>query len=198
MRILGIDPGLRLTGYACVESRSIASQPSVVEAGVFRLDAKSSISDRLMELEADLVSLIDRVQPQRVAVEAVFSHYAHPATAVVMGHARGVILLCARKASLDLLELRPAEIKKAATGYGRADKSQMQRAMQAAFGLAELPSPPDVADALAIALCGTRRTSLPPAPPLARALARAQSGMQSGAGLSASAPSPRVRGRTPR
>jgi crossover junction endodeoxyribonuclease RuvC len=181
-----------------VLSRSIASQPSVVEAGVFRLNAKSSVSDRLMELEADLVSLIERVQPQRVAVEAVFSHYAHPATAVVMGHARGVILLCARKANLDLIELRPAEIKKAATGYGRADKSQMQRAMQAAFGLAEVPSPPDVADALAIALCGTRRTSLPSAPPLAKALAQAKLESRSPSPLSASAPSPRARGRTPR
>lgn len=171
MRVLGIDPGLRLTGYGCVAT---APQPrrgavaslaprggvTVVEAGVFRLNVKASVSDRLVELESDLTDLIARVQPELVAVEQLYSHYAHPATAIIMGHARGVILLCIAKARLPLVELRPTEVKKAATGHGGAGKAQMQRAMQAELGLAELPKPPDVADALAIALCGLRRESV--------------------------------------
>jgi crossover junction endodeoxyribonuclease RuvC len=84
-------------------------------------------------------------------------HYKHPATAIVMGHGRGVLLLAVRAAGLDLIELKPAEVKKSMTGNGQASKVQMQEAVQQAFGLAEPPSPPDVADALAIARCAQRR-----------------------------------------
>ncbi len=163
VRVLGIDPGLRLTGYGCIEPLARAqaapgrSPVRVIEAGVFRLDAKSTVSDRLQELRRDFVDLLSRCEPQIVAVEALYAHYAHPATAIVMGHARGVILLSVREAGLKLVELRPAEVKKSATGYGQAVKEQVQRAMQAELGLAELPRPPDVADALAIALCAWRR-----------------------------------------
>ena len=165
MRVLGIDPGLRLTGYGCVEpARSKAaltpSGASIIEAGVFKLDAKSSVSDRLVELEQDLVALLERVKPDLAAVEQLYAHYSHPATAIVMGHARGVILLAIRRANVPLVELRPNEVKKAATGYGHAAKDQMQKAMQFQFGLKELPKPPDVADALAIALTAMRRESV--------------------------------------
>jgi crossover junction endodeoxyribonuclease RuvC len=114
----------------------------------------------LMELESDLAALMERVGPGVVAVEQLYSHYKHPATAIVMGHARGVILLTARKCGVTLVELRPNEVKKAATGFGHAGKDQMQRAMQVELGLKELPKPPDVADALAIALCAMRRASV--------------------------------------
>ncbi len=161
MRVIGIDPGLRLTGYGCVEPlRSKGATPSgarIVEAGVFRLDVKASVSDRLLDLENDLTALIERVKPDLVGVEQLYAHYAHPATAIVMGHARGVILLAIRRANVPLVELRPNEVKKASTGYGHAAKDQMQRAMQFEFGLKEMPKPPDVADALAIALTAMRR-----------------------------------------
>jgi len=161
VRALGIDPGLRLTGYGCVEPapamRTARAGARIVEAGVFRLDAKTSVSDRLAELSADLTELIERARPDLVAVEQLYAHYKHPATAIVMGHARGVILLAVRRAGLPLVELRPSEVKKAATGHGHAAKDQMQRAMQAEFNLPELPKPPDVADALAIALTALRR-----------------------------------------
>jgi crossover junction endodeoxyribonuclease RuvC len=115
------------------------------------------VSARLVELDADFRDLLERVKPEVVAVESLFAHYKHPATAIVMGHARGVLLLAIRRASLKLIEYKPNEVKKSLTGHGHAPKEQIQRAVQAHFGLAELPSPPDMADAMAIALCACRR-----------------------------------------
>lgn len=176
MRFLGIDPGLRLTGYGCLEVSGRGER--LVEAGVIRLAraaprdpagpalsgsgdrGAASVSARLVELERDLSEIIGRLRPDSAAVEQVFAHVAHPATAIIMGHARGVILLCIRRAGLPLVELRPTEVKKALTGHGQAGKPQMQRAVQAVFGLAEPPKPPDVADAIAIALCAARRSRL--------------------------------------
>lgn len=160
MRVLGIDPGLRFTGYGCIDT---ASEPFVlVEAGVFRLTHGAgttalSVSARLHELDSDFRAAMKRLRPDVVAVESLFSHYKHPATAIIMGHARGVLLLAVEQASVKLVELKPNTVKKAVTGYGHADKSQMQRAVQACFCLAEPPEPPDVADALAIALCAGQR-----------------------------------------
>jgi crossover junction endodeoxyribonuclease RuvC len=166
MRVLGVDPGLRLTGYGCIELRR--GGPAIVEAGVIRLAGKPApgvpprpISDRLAELDRDFRELLARVQPACVAVEGLFAHYRHPATAIVMAHARGVLLLAVRAAGLPLVELKPAAVKKATTGFGRADKAQMQRVIQAEFNLPAPPSPPDVADALAIALCALNRAPLP-------------------------------------
>ena len=183
MRVLGIDPGLRITGYACLEGAGAAySMPRIVEAGVFRLGKHagdstpepvssgaidlvrrvkkggvSSVSTRLLELDRDFAELLGRVKPDVLAVEAIFAHTKHPATSIIMAHARGVLLLNGRRAGLRLVELRPATIKKALTGNGQAVKAQMQRAVQERFRLAELPSPPDLADALAIALCAMER-----------------------------------------
>lgn len=158
MRILGIDPGLRITGYGCVEGDVI--RPKIVEAGVFRLAGASpvpSVADRLVELHADLRALIERVEPSVIAVEGLFAHYGHPETAVKMAHGRGVILLVAKHMGLEIMEFKPAEVKKAATGSGRATKTQMQESIQALFGLETMPTPSDVADALAIGVCGLRR-----------------------------------------
>jgi len=171
MRILGIDPGLNITGYGCIDAAD--ADVRLVEAGVFRLGGRASrtkkaaevrtvasVSSRLVELERDLRDLIDRVKPEVVAVESLFAHYKHPATAIVMGHARGVMLLTIRRAGLELAEFRPALIKKSMTGNGQARKEQMQRAVQSYFDLADLPEPPDIADALAIAVCAARRMGL--------------------------------------
>lgn len=171
MRILGVDPGLRITGYGCIDAPA-NTDAVIVEAGVIRLDRRTSnagtpsVSARLAELYADYRDVLDRLKPRAVAVEIVFSHYKHPATSIVMAHARGVILLATRQAGLELIELRPNEIKRSLTAYGLARKDQMQRAVQAVFRLPEPPKPPDVADALGIALCAGRRLSagLPAAP----------------------------------
>lgn len=165
MRVLGIDPGTRLTGFGCVEGEP--ARPSIVEAGVFRLAPGSGrappIPDRLVELERDLGELIGRVRPDAAAVEAVFSHYKHPSTAVVMAHARGVILLTLKKAGVEAFELPPASVKRAMTGSGSAGKRQMQEAVASVFGLAAPPEPSDVADALAIGFAGMIRRAGSPA-----------------------------------
>ena len=163
VRFLGIDPGLQVTGYGCVEARGM--EPALVEAGVFRLRTQRGgervpIADRLLELHTDLTSLLERLRPETVAVEAVFAHYKHPATAITMGHARGVILLAARAAGVRLVELRPNEIKKFLTGNGHASKEQMQGAVQGRLRLPAPPEPPDVADAIAISLCAATRAVL--------------------------------------
>ncbi len=106
---------------------------------------------RLGQLHEELSGLIDTLKPARLAVEKLYAHYKHPRTAILMGHARGVILLCATQRKMEVDHLPSTEVKKAMTGYGHASKEQMQRAVQAQCKLKELPSPPDVADAIAIA-----------------------------------------------
>jgi crossover junction endodeoxyribonuclease RuvC len=157
MRIVGIDPGLRVTGYACVELRPGATDPTLVEAGVIRLRADEPVAARLRALHEELGALLDELRPGRVAVEEVFAHVKHVRTAIVMGHGRGVVLLAAQLRDLPIDEFAPAEVKKSLTGQGAASKGQMQRAVMHQFGLRTLPEPPDVADAIAIAACSARR-----------------------------------------
>ena len=153
MRILGIDPGLRLTGYGCVELIDGRHEPTLVEGGVLRLDADRPIPHRLLQLHEDLLKVIDELSPQVMVVEKLYSHYRHATTSVLMGHARGVICLVAAQAEIPVFDYAATQVKKLLTGNGRAPKVQMQQAIQREFGLAELPEPADVADALAIALC---------------------------------------------
>ncbi len=172
MKVLGIDPGLRLTGFGCVRTpgpgnaraplgQTRARDAELVDAGVIRLDVKTSVSDRLLELDGELGNLLEELKPDLAVVETLYAHYKHPATAIVMGHARGVILLAIRRAGVALVELRPNEIKKSLTGFGHAKKGQMQESIAQEFGLAQVPKPPDVADAIAIALAGLRRARIP-------------------------------------
>jgi crossover junction endodeoxyribonuclease RuvC len=151
MRILGIDPGLRLTGYGVVDWKLL--RPALVAGGVIRLNDKTPIADRLLELETELVSLIDEYKPDVCAIEQLYSHYGHPRTAILMGHARGVILLVAQRSGLRIHEFAANRVKQAVVGHGHAGKSQVQRAIQSLWSLKEPPDPPDVADALAVALC---------------------------------------------
>jgi len=151
VRILGIDPGLKLTGYGVVDYRPV--RPALVDGGVIRLTPKTSLADRLVELEKELDGLLDEHKPEIVAVEQLYSHYSHPRTAILMGHARGVILLCGRRRGLRVEQFAANRVKQAVTGHGHASKHQMQRAVQSMWNLPAPPEPPDVADALAIALC---------------------------------------------
>lgn len=158
VRLLGIDPGLRLTGYAVLDfADADPERPSLIEAGVFKFNERHSVSARLVELERDLADLIERTAPTNAAVEALYAHYAHPMTAVIMAHARGVVLLTLRKRAVQLIELPPTEVKKAITGNGHAKKAQVQAAVATVLRLAVPPEPPDVADAMAIALCAAGR-----------------------------------------
>jgi crossover junction endodeoxyribonuclease RuvC len=151
MRILGIDPGLKLTGYGVVDYKPF--RPALVDGGVIRLTPKSSMADRLVELDAELGALLDEQKPEVVAVEQLYAHYAHPRTAILMGHARGVIILAARKRGMQVEQYPANRIKQAVSGHGHASKHQMQKAIQMTWNLPEPPEPPDVADALAVALC---------------------------------------------
>jgi len=163
MRLLGIDPGLRLTGYGCVEVAPPGRRhPSLIEAGVLRLDADQSIPFRLRQLHEDLLAVIDELKPDVMIVEKLYSHYRHAQTSVLMGHARGVILLAGQERGIEIDELPSTEVKKAITGHGHASKHQVQMAVMAQCGLPEPPNPPDVADAIAIALCAARRITLSP------------------------------------
>lgn len=158
MIALGIDPGLSATGYAAIRLDSGGFGDAVIiEAGVFRLDRRGTIPGRLRELEGDLEALIERTAPCCACVESLFAHYGHPRTAISMAHARGVILLTLAKAGLPLVEVPPTTVKKAVTGNGRASKAQVQAAVMQTLGLRERPEPADVADAMALALCGLRR-----------------------------------------
>jgi crossover junction endodeoxyribonuclease RuvC len=151
MRILGIDPGLQLTGYGVLDWTHPKS--TIVDGGIVRLDPKTSIADRLVELATELESLFKEHKPDVCAVEQLYSHYAHPRTAILMGHARGVILLVARQQRVRLEEFAANRVKQSLTGHGHASKEQMQRAVQSQWNLPNLPEPPDVADALAVAFC---------------------------------------------
>ncbi len=157
MRILGIDPGLQITGYGCVDLKPRAREPVLVEAGVFRFKPKTSLPFRLAQLSDDLCELLDDLKPDVMVVEKLFSHYRHARTAIIMGHARGVVLLAGQARHIRIDELAPTEIKRAVAGNGHASKLQMQRAVMTQCGLKSLPQPPDVADAIAIALCAARR-----------------------------------------
>lgn len=160
MRILGIDPGTRVTGYGCVDVTPGQFEPRLVEAGVLKLDAKASLGLRLRQLHGDLASLMEELKPQCMVVEKLYAHYKHPRTAILMAHARGVFLLSAAEAGIELVNLPSTEVKKSITGNGHASKQQVQLAVQTQFGLDEPPSPPDVADAIAIATCHARRLAV--------------------------------------
>jgi crossover junction endodeoxyribonuclease RuvC len=154
VRVLGIDPGLRVTGYGVIESGPRG--PRVCEAGVIHSgDGRkpSDMAQRLHALYTGIVEVIAQFRPQVVAVEQLYAHYQHPRTAILMGHARGVLLLAAGQAGLPVVSYNATRIKKTITGGGRASKEQVQRTVQRELGLAKLPEPPDVADALAAALC---------------------------------------------
>ena len=151
MRILGIDPGLQVCGYAFLETEGVGEK--LIEAGVFRSGSDSAIESRLNQIARDAESLLGKFGPDVVAIEELYSHYAHPKTAILMGHARGVILQKCAEAEIKVESFSATRIKKSITGNGRASKGQVQRTIQTVLSLAELPEPDDVADAIAAALC---------------------------------------------
>lgn len=151
VRILGIDPGLNITGYGVLEVGR--NTVKVCEAGVVRGRSKQSMAARLAEIHAGVTDVIESLKPEAMALEQLYAHYKHPRTAILMGHARGVICLAAAEVSVPVVSYSATQIKKVLTGNGRAPKNQMQLAIRRELQLAEVPDPPDVADALAIALC---------------------------------------------
>ena len=153
LRVVGIDPGLGVTGYAVVETNG--RRPYVVEAGVIRPRGKAAttLDARLLVIHRGILEVLDAFPASALALEQVHSHPAHPRTAILMSHARGVIMLAAAERGVPVTGYAAARIKKTLTGSGRAPKEQMQHAIQVELGLDRLPEPHDVADACAVALC---------------------------------------------
>jgi len=149
--VCGIDPGLGVTGYAVL--RVHGESADLVDAGVCRFEKSPPLADRLVAVHEDISDIFAEHEPGVVAIEQLYAHYKHPRTAILMGHARGVILHAAASVGIEVRDYSATQIKRFLTGNGRASKGQVQRAVQTALGLATLPEPNDVADALAIALC---------------------------------------------
>lgn len=149
--VLGVDPGTAVTGYGVVR-RGADGAVSLVECGVVRTDAKAPLAERLRDIHLGIVEVLQRTRPAAMAVEGVF--YAKNArTAVVLGHARGAVLLAASLNGLSVAEYPPAEIKSAVAGAGRATKEQVGRMVQTLLRLRAPPAPHDAADGVAVALC---------------------------------------------
>jgi crossover junction endodeoxyribonuclease RuvC len=175
MRVLGIDPGLNTTGYAALEFAHVGESlrdsntavskrlpyvgdaqlrgPRLIEAGVVRGKAGAPLAERVAEIHTGIAEVIATLKPAVLAIEELYAHYDRPTTAILMGHARGVILLAAAQVGIAVESYRATQIKKTITGNGHAAKWQMQEAIRRELNLAAVPEPPDVADALAIALC---------------------------------------------
>jgi len=148
---LGVDPGTAITGYGVV-GRTPDDRYVLLACGVIRTSPDQLMHLRLLELHTDLSNIIQEFDPDVVAVEKLFFG-RNVTTAITVGQARGVILLAAARQGCPVAEYTPAEIKQALTGYGNADKQQMQQMVKQVLGLAEIPRPDDAADGVAIAIC---------------------------------------------
>lgn len=148
MRILGIDPGLGTTGYGIIEEKDFR----LVEAGVIRTKANTPIQERIEKIFDEISKIIEEYRPEVLVLEKIYSHYKHPTTAILMGHARAMACLVCGKFKIKLVNYPSTRIKKAVTGNGHASKLQVQRMVQSLLKLREPPEPVDVSDALAIAI----------------------------------------------
>ena len=156
---LGIDPGLGTTGYGVL--RFEGKHPVLLDAGVIRSVAGDPLPERLEELYGGALEIMEKYRPQTMGIEKLYAHYKHPRTAILMGHARGVIFQKAAESGAEVRSFAATRIKKSLTGNGHASKSQMQRAIQTVLALPEVPEPADVADAIAIALCCASENTKP-------------------------------------
>lgn len=150
MRILGIDPGLRVTGYGAIDCER--AQLRLVEAGAITPDASATLERRLGQLHCDLCEVIESMRPDVMVVEELWSAYRSPATAVLMGHARGVLCLAADACGVPVRHLGHSLVKRAIAGSGTASKDQVNRMVVEQLRLRSRPRPNDVSDALALAL----------------------------------------------
>ena len=157
--VLGIDPGTAVTGYGVVAS-DMRGHSTLLECGVIRTAASQPLSKRLLDIYEGILELITRHKPDRVAVESVF-YARNVRTTIVLGHARGVILLAAEAAGIEIDEYPPAEIKKVIAGTGAATKAQIQFMVATLLRLKSPPQPADAADGVAAALCSCMSPRLP-------------------------------------
>jgi crossover junction endodeoxyribonuclease RuvC len=156
MRILGIDPGTGILGFGIIEV-DVRGKALLVDGGVIRTPVKEDDAVRLVTIYEELTDIIAQTKPHAMAVEKLF-FAQNVTTAMTVAQARGVVLLTGMQASLEIYEYTPLQIKQALTGYGRADKKQMQEMVRVILGLKEVPKPDDCADALAAAICCAQST----------------------------------------
>ncbi len=150
MRIIGIDPALRITGFGIIDDHN--GSYSLVSAGTIITQANKPMAARLSQIFDGLNSLLAEFKPQIMVLEKIYSHYQHPATSFILGEARGIICLAAAQANLTLLEFSATHVKKSIVGRGLASKEQVQRMIATLLGMKLLPKHKDVTDALALAI----------------------------------------------
>ncbi len=182
MRILGIDTGLANTGYGIIDAED--QQYHIVEGGLVTTSSDDELSLRLRQIYEALEGVIDEFDVGCMVVEDLYAEYPHPRTAIMMGHARGVIVLAAAQSDVPVESYPASLVKKSLTGNGRASKDQVRRMVVQTLNLTEAPGPDHVSDALALAICHAApargrssnvsrgRRSMPPA--VADAIARAR------------------------
>ena len=151
MRILGIDPALRTTGYGVIDATT-ARRARLVEAGVVAPRNGAPLEQRLCELHAGIADVIAQTRPEMVVIEDLYTSYRNPETALLMAHARGVLCLAAAQAGITVYALGHARVKRALVGSGSARKAQVNAMVTHLLGLRTAPKPDDVSDALALAL----------------------------------------------
>ncbi|MEZ4732045.1 MAG: crossover junction endodeoxyribonuclease RuvC [Caldilineaceae bacterium] len=154
--VLGIDPGTAITGYGIV-AQTIEGNYTLLACGVLRTQAGHPMPLRLRELFHDMKTLIAEFEPDEMAIEKLFFG-RNVTTAITVGQARGVILVAAAESELSVAEYTPAEVKQAITGYGNADKRQIQEMVQRLLELEQPPHPDDAADGVAVAICHLQRS----------------------------------------
>ncbi|MGH7195648.1 MAG: crossover junction endodeoxyribonuclease RuvC [Candidatus Saccharimonadales bacterium] len=153
MRILGIDPGTGILGFGIINFER--NKPKLVDAGVIRTPVHEDAAVRLLTIYDELSEVIKETKPQIMSVEKLF-FAQNVTTAMTVAQARGVVLLCGKQANLEIAEYTPLQIKQALTGYGRAEKKQIQAMVRVILQLKEIPKPDDAADALAAAIAHTQ------------------------------------------
>ncbi len=150
MRILGIDPGYAIVGYGVIDY--VGSRFKIVEYGAITTEAGEDINSRFKTIHDDLNTIIERTEPEFMAIEELFFN-SNQKTAINVAQARGVLLLSALNHGVRIFEYTPLQVKQAIAGYGRADKNQVQQLTKTLLNLESVPKPDDTADALAIAVC---------------------------------------------
>lgn len=150
MRILGIDPGYAIVGYGVIDY--VGNKFTPVEFGAITTESNEPFSKRLSHIYNSLEKIINIHKPEYLSIEELFFN-TNVKTAIAVGHARGVLILAAEQMGVPIFEYTPLQIKQAVTGYGRADKNQVQQMVKMFLGLQKVPKPDDTADALAVAIC---------------------------------------------
>ena len=152
MRVLGIDPGSQTTGWGVVEGDRDGLKYRLIEFGVLRLSPGASFSSRLLKISRGLEAVISRLKPDACAIEDAF-YATNPKVTLKLGQVRGVALLAAESAALEISEYSPRLVKQTVAGYGNAEKQQVQEMVRVLLSLTSVPEPHDAADALAVAIC---------------------------------------------